>query len=368
MNLSLSLPEFDLTAICRGWARLKFTSKERTDLYRRLAGLMRNKVQLQKALESLCYYASDRDSNPNTPRAVALQSILDGVLDGKSLAEALEGWAPDAERMLIQAGEMSGDLPGILDRAVEVTTAASAMVKAIAGALGYPSLLMVAIVGVLFSFGQFVFPEFALSLPMEQWTGIGGQMAVLVQVTQTWFLPACIAVPIAIALLFKTMPIWTGKIRRRLDRFPPWSLYRLLVGTQFLLAVSALLNGGMQESEILEQLLGFVRPWLRERLQAALNGIQEGRCLGAALYEAGYEFPAREVNEDLEIYAQTKEYEISVDRLARSWVATGVERVKAQSQIMFNLMIVVFGLTITWIVLGMFDLQDQITATANMNF
>src|SRR3546814_18795379 len=81
------------------------------------------------------------------------------------------------------------------------------------------------------------------------------------------------------------------RIRIYLDKIPPWSIYRMLQGSTFLLNIAIMIKAGVRLQNILIMMDKTGSPWVRSRVGAALAGINSGLNLGQALPGTGYQFP-----------------------------------------------------------------------------
>jgi type II secretory pathway component PulF len=125
---------------------------------RQLSVLMTSGTPLVQALGSLERQAADKSW-----RAV-VTTLRTKVEEGATLAQAMES-RPDVFdpvcRSLISAGESGGSFDTMLDRLATLTRRQMHVRNAVAGALIYPTLLVVVAIGVLATMLLFVLPRFA---------------------------------------------------------------------------------------------------------------------------------------------------------------------------------------------------------------
>jgi len=62
--------------------------------------------------------------------------------------------------------------------------------------------------------------------------------------------------------IISRLPIWTGNVRRFLDKYPPWVLYRDFSGAMLIVSLSTLMRSGVSLRSSLERSLRFSSPWL----------------------------------------------------------------------------------------------------------
>ena len=117
------------------------SNKTRLKLYRKIASLMKNRFSLMDALDMLHDGASNGGKNPSEPLAIALAAWARALNNGAPFSDALKGWAPDRERLMLSVGDLS-DLENALLNLIKVTEGSTKMLRPIIGAITYPSFLL----------------------------------------------------------------------------------------------------------------------------------------------------------------------------------------------------------------------------------
>ena len=347
------------------FAKFQFGRTQRVRLYRQLERLLRNGVPLHRALEALYNRASRDGKKKDHPEAIAIDTFNRIYKSGKSFGTALSGWVPYQEQMLIEAGELSGDLSRALKDVVEVSQGTSRIKGALVGGLAYPMVLLFTTLAMVYMFGVQIIPPFAEISPTETWEGGAAQMAWLARSVETWTLPVLGVIFAAITLYMSTVSVWKGRGRVIVDRFPPWSMYRMWQGSGFMLSLSALIRAGVPVPEALRRIRRNANPYLVERIDLTLRHINSGANLGEALMRAKCGFPDQEIIQDLRIYASLSNFEDALEMIAKEWIEEGVARVQAQSKTLNNLMLFFLAGVIGWLGWGLFEVQKTVTAAAN---
>ena len=348
----------------RTWLRLQFGATQRIRVYQKLNRFLNSSVPLAKALEIMYQHASEDGRKPKNATALIIKEWLRSVKNGQSFGQAIQGWVPDGDRLVIEGGEAAGRLPDAIDRAVLVSESLKLIVNTIIGGIAYPIMLFLAAVGFLFFFGTSVIPQFEEILPRSEWTGVAGQMSVMSDFVQSglfWVLLLLAALGVVTAA---TMTRWTGPLRARFDKYPPWALYRLVIGAGFMLTVSGMIKAGIAVPKILTMLQRGASPWYVERLSKTLFQVKNGHNLGEALYRTGLNFPDKETVMDLRSYAGLNKFDETLQRLGEEWLADAVKRVKAQMSVLFMVCLLFFGGVFFWIAGGIFSLVNQVQAGA----
>ena len=340
------------------------SNKVRLKLYRKLASLMANRFSLMDALELLYRGASDNGKKPYEPMAIAIVSWMKVLQNGLTFADALKGWAPGRERLMLSTGDVS-NLESALLNLIKVTEGSTKMIRPIIGAVAYPTFLIMMSVVILYCIGVYLVPPMLEAAPGIIWKGTAGDLVDVSEWIQEYWLIAFASVPIVIFLIYITIGIWTGSLRIVFDRMPPWSLYKIFIGVSWLLAMAALIKGGTPVSSAMSALRRDANAYLRERIDKALKYINNGDNLGTALYKTETEFPDREIISDLTVYSELDNFEEAIDNLANEWLEESVYMIEQRASVLNMIALLAIGGVIAWAVMGVFDMQDQITSSMN---
>ncbi|MFZ6774453.1 type II secretion system F family protein [Undibacterium sp. SXout7W] len=351
--------QFDIN---RWWAKTQFSESARLRLYRKISKMLANGLPLLKILEELRDRASYNGRKLNEPMVIILDDCRRMVQNGRLLSEGLEWWIPRNEQMIIMAGEQSGRLEITLAAVIDVVLAGKKIKQVIIGGVAYPFAIFTMIIVYIYVFGTRVIPQFTRIVDPTHWHGAAKSLYIMSQIVQNWMLAVVAIVVIFITMILVSMPLWRGDTRVFFDRFAPYSIYRLIIGSGFLMAFSALQFAGITVEKSLARLSDLSDPWLRERLDGALLGVKSGLNCGEALRNAGYGFPSKEVVDDLCVYAEYKGFAEALKILADEWMDDGVETIAMQMKIFNGFAIVSLAIVIGWLVTGFFGIQQEIAA------
>lgn len=347
------------------FARTQLTESKRLKLFRKIAVMLRNGTRLEDVLSNLQMRATKNGKKPNEAMGVVLEHWLRGIRNGGKFSEAVDGWIPIPEQMLIMAGEEAGKLPEQLERLIEVVTASKAIKRAVVGGVFYPTVLLTVTFAYLMLFGVKVIPEFAKVVDPSKWGGMARSLYLMSNFVTAWGVTFALGVVAMIAGLILSLPVLTGRIRIVLDHVPPWSIYRLVVGSGFMLSLSALLMGGGRVQDALITLSKTSNRYLRERMEGFLLGVNSGLNPGEAMNASGYHFPSQEIVDDLAVYAEhTGSFSESLAIIAEEWLEDGVNQVATQMGLFKGMAIAVMTIVLMWITAGFFGIQQEITAVS----
>ena len=344
---------------------VQFSNKTRLKLYRKIASLMRNRFSLMDALDMLHDGASNGGKNPGEPLAIAIAAWGRALNNGKTFSDALRGWAPSRERLMLSVGDVS-DLEGALLNLIKVTEGSTKMIRPIIGAIAYPSFLMMMAILIIYAIGVYMVPPMIDAAPTVVWRGMAKDLVDLSDWIKNNWAFAFASLPVLMLVIYFTIGIWTGKIRAFFDNLPPWSLYKVFVGISWLLALSALVKGGTPVSTAMRALRRDASKYLRELIDKTMIFINNGDNLGQALAKTGLNFPDAEIISDLKIYSELDNFEEALDRLANDWLDESAEAVEQKASILNMVAMFAISGIIAWAVFGVFEMQDQITSSMGM--
>lgn len=340
--------------------KAQFGKNSRLRTYRKLARYHENGVQLQESLKQIISQETRDGKKPKAPIAFAAAEWLRRIENGSDFGDAIRGWVPSADVVIIDAGDKAGRIGDALHNACLITESNGRIRAEVLKATLYPVALLFGAFAFMAFFGLNVVPAFDEVYPKENWTGVGAQMAWMADFVQTGLLPL-IGFLIAMAvLLFWSMPRWTGKVRVRLDKMPPYSIYRLMTGSSFLLSMAAMIGAGIHVPEGVRIMLRNSNPWLRERLSRVLFFIRDGYDLGDSLYRINMDFPDYEIVNDLRAYSKMKGFNEMLLQIGKQAIDDTVGKIAAQAAVMRNVGIVFIGLVFMWIAVGLFSVQQQL--------
>ncbi|MBO5442939.1 MAG: type II secretion system F family protein [Alphaproteobacteria bacterium] len=340
----------------------QFSNDTRLKIYRKLASLMRNRFSLMDALDLLHDSVSNGGKNPSEPLAIAIASWGKALQNGLTFSDALKGWAPNRERLMLSVGDVS-DLEGALLNLIRVTEGSTKMVRPIVGAITYPTFLFMMAILIIYGIGVYMVPPMIDAAPTVRWRGTAKTLVDISDWIAQYWLIAFSALPVVMIIIYGTIGIWTGKIRAFFDSIPPWSLYKVFSGISWLLALSALVKSGTPVSTSLRALRRDSNSYLKERIDETLIHINNGDNLGQALAKTGLDFPDAEIISDLKIYSELDNFEEALEKLANDWLDESVYMIEQKASILNMAALLSVGGVIAWAVMGVFEMQDQITSS-----
>lgn len=334
----------------------------RLKIYRKIASLMKNRFSLMSALDMIHDSISDGGKKNDEPMAIAIACWGRALNNGLPFSDALKGWAPDRERLMLSVGDVS-DLESALLNLIRVTEGSTKMIRPIISAIAYPTFLFLMAVLIIYGIGVYMVPPMLDAAPGTRWTGLAKDLVGVSEWIKDYWLLAFAALPTIMIIIYATIGIWTGSVRAMIDNIPPYSLYKVFVGISWLLALSALVKGGTPVSTALRALRRDSTKYLQERIDKTLVFINNGDNLGQALQKTRLNFPDKEVVADLKIYSELDNFEEALEALANEWLEESVYLIEQKAALLNMVAILSVAGVIAWAVMGTFAMQDQITSS-----
>jgi type II secretory pathway component PulF len=345
------------------------SGNERRRLWLKLAKMINNGVPIIKAIESLIErrVAMGQAKHQMT---IALKTWSHRLANGATFSESISGWVSTDERMLIMGGEQSGELERSLAACARVMEAKSKIKGAVLGGTLYPAFLVLIAFGALALFSYQIVPAFTSAVQgREPWVGLARSLVDMSEFVQSYMLYMISALIAVVVLFFYSLSRWTqrlGGVRIKLDRYAPYSIYRIVQGSSWLLSFAAMIESGMRIEMALSELEKQASPWLKDRLRACLRGMRSGQNVGAALASSGYKFPDREIIDDMSVYASLAGFDEALKIIGNEWLEEGISAVQKQMKTVFAVGIIFVGAMLAFMIGGMFAMQIQLTDALRM--
>ena len=359
MNKSLSA---NIVNVWYARYSVRVHSSDRLELYRKLMALIKNRFSLMDALERLYSIASKDGKSPDDSMAIATAHWMQSVRNGSTFSEALRGWVPSTEILMLSVGDVAA-LDLALAHTIRVVEGMNKMRSLVWGAVAYPLFLMMMVILLIWAVAKFMVPPMVDAVPNLQWRGVAKTLVDLSVFVDQHPILLFSVLPVIVVVCMISFPYWSGDSRAKVDNMPPWSIYRIFIGVSWLLALSALVRAGMPVSKAIRSLGGQdATPYLRYRLDRTLMYVNNGDNLGEALYHTHLRFPDDDIIGDLRIYAELDTFPEALEDLANNWLEDSIRQIETMAGILNGIAILMISGVIAWTVWGTFAMQEQMTA------
>lgn len=347
------------------YAKLVFrlNTEKRMATARKLASLLRNDFTLMDALNRLEMIESHGGTKPDEPFAIVMREWQKNLERGMSFSDATRGWVPPDETLLVMSGNLS-DLVVALENVSRVVDGTQRIKRAMTSAIAYPLFLLILTFGIIMLVGVYLVPPLAeIAGDNIIWRGMAASLIWISEFSIKYW-PVVLGIFIAlVAIVWISLPNWSGRLRAKFDKLPPWNVYKIQMSVGWLMSLSAMVAAGITIPDAMRMLADSSNKYLRSILDETLHYIANGDNLGVALNNAGRDFPNTEIIGDLAIYADMNGFDENLGRVANDYLEESVRKMESVSSALNSFGILLVSAIIAWVVLGTFQMQDQITAT-----
>lgn len=344
------------------YAKWMFRSntEKRMAICRKLASLLRNDFTLIDALERLEKIESKNGTKPNEPFAIVMREWQKNLERGMSFSDATRGWVPQDETLLVTSGNLS-NLVVALENVGRVVDGTQRIRRAMTTAIAYPMFLLALTFGIIIMVGLYLVPPLAeVATGDIIWRGAARSLIWLSDFSIKYWYFFVVGFASAVAIIWISLANWSGRLRVIFDKLPPWNVYKIQVSVGWLMSLGAMVSAGVTIPDAMRMLADNANRYLRRILDSALHFIANGDNLGVAMSRTKSNFPDSEIIGDLTIYADMNGFDENLNHVANDYLNESVRKMEKMSNLMNSLGILLVSAIIAWVVLGTFQMQDQI--------
>lgn len=340
----------------------RFSTDKRISIWRKLVSLLKNDFTLVNALNRLQMTESHGGARPNEPFAICLREWERNLERGYSFSEATRGWIPTEETLLLTSSNMSS-LIVALENVGRIVVANKRIGRAVFGAIAYPLLLLVLVVGIIIMVGIYLVPPLAeVAGEGMVWTGGAASLIWLSEWAGKYWKFIAFIFCVVVVFAWLSLPNWSGRLRAMFDKLPPWNIYKIRVSVGWMMSLAAMVSAGVSIPDAMRVIADNANKYLRDILDKTLRHIANGDNLGNALQNTGMDFPSQELIGDLSVYSDMNDFDENLNHIANEYLEESVRKIESLSDALNTVGILLISGVIAWVVLGTFQMQDQITA------
>ena len=346
------------------YAKLVFKTdtEKRMAISRKVASLLRNNFTLMDALHRIEMIESHNGRKPNEPFAIAMRDIQQNLERGMTFAQATYDWVPRDETLLLTSGNVSSLLVS-LENIGSVVNGINRIKRAMWSAIAYPLFLFVLTVAIIIMVGLYLVPPLAEAAGSAVvWRGTAASLIWVSEMAGKYWHVLAGGFIVLFILIWVSLPIWTGRLRILFDKLPPWNTYKLRMSVGWLMSLAAMVEAGVSVPDAMRLLSDYSNRYLSDILEDTLHHIANGENLGNALAATGKDFPNEEIIGDLIIYSDMNDFGKNLNQIANDYMEESVRKMENISSVLNSVGIILVSIIIGWVVMGTFQMQEQITS------
>lgn len=320
----------------------------RAEFYFDVAAAMNDKIPLFTVLKE--YEARARRRNRGD--GLMYKEMLKALQVG-SLADALKPMVSNIELILLDALQRGGDTElarglNFLSTTVEKLDKMGSVARK---AVVYPLVLFVTFAAMLVAFSLYAIPIIVSILPPEKWPFLGKVIYNTSQFIVNYGLQLAVGFVLMLLLFMFSLPRWQSPIRRYLDKFIPYSVYRVYSGSMLIVSISVLLSMGVSLRSALERAMKYSNPWMRWHLREILKGLSDKNASRFGLaFQTG--LLNWELEDRIEDASKRRDPVAAFVKIGVGSIDKIVKSVESASSKINTLMLLLGGLTLGTMMLG----------------
>lgn len=361
MAISLSIISEEGLSSALSRTSFLLLSDNRVEFYELLADYLAAGIDMVSALEAFLNQQIKDGKSDTSSDVIRLQTWLAAINEGGRLCDAIRGWVPERERMLIEAYESASNLSEGLQKTVRMMESSGEMRSIWMGAIAYPAFLTVIAGGLLHIYGTDVIPNFASMYPVEKWTGDAARLAWIADIVVNYWAGIIALMLGLMGLVVWCMPKWTGTLRVIADKMPPFSFFKLDEGAAFMVSLNAMLQAGTPVLKAVDQLRENASPWLEERLEPVVASMNGGTNIATAMKEAGFNFPDKRLISLMELHADKKTFVKALPLQVDRWIARTIKGMRKKAKVINFMSMGAVAALAGWIYLALGDISSIVT-------
>jgi type II secretory pathway component PulF len=282
------------------WFAKRELHDRRADFYYDLASTLKDRVPLFTTLRKLESRAQQR-----TPLSAPMYLQMLKGLETGSLSEALRGIASTTELTMIDATQAAGDATmadGLLFLS-ETVHKTDAMVAAMRKAVTYPVILLLMFASLLTGFAVNAVPILTQLSPANTWPPMGQALYAVSQFITHHGIWLGLGLVAFFVGMFYSFPRWTGRVRKSLDQFLPFNLYRDYASSMLMISLASLMRSGISLRSSLERTYKHSSPWGKWHIRQILINLSKpsngtfGQAFNTGLFDQELEDRIQDASE-----------------------------------------------------------------------
>jgi type II secretory pathway component PulF len=328
--------------------KLFISQSDRLSLFKKIGKYVEEGIDLQQTIESMSdeYLRNDK----NDVKGLLL-SEWNGSLTqaGEDFSEAISDWVGPTDAMMIKAGEDGGNLVEALNNVIQANESQAKIISKLKGALGYPVFLLLAAYGMMWMAKLKIIPAFEGMMDPSEWPSSPADFRELTLFITDNTALILLGVATVVFLIKFSMANLVGPIRNVLDRIPPWSAYKKVNSSLFLITLSAMMATGTAAYDAIKTLREYSSPYVQKKLDHILDIMDQGDDLGDALDESFFD---NEVMMDIRLYTRGAASTDAMVEIGKASIESTIKSIEALANTVRYIVMGLAGGYMIWMVTG----------------
>jgi type II secretory pathway component PulF len=291
---------------------------------------------------------------------VSMKFLVDDILrmmaNGTRFERAIAYWVPSQESAIIEAS--SNDVAIACQVVTSFAENMTSIKSALVGALTYPAVMVLVLIGSLLSFSEFVLPLMVKLSPPQNWPPMAQNLYALTTFIHDHLISITVTLVLVTVLSISSLARFTFMpVRNILDKLPPWNIYKPYTATTFLIALASMLKTGSSFNNAVHKMGITATPYLMHFLRRIVIRLGAGSGFGESLVIGLFE---GNLLISLTVFATTNNLEKGIKFLAdENLEEQRLVFIKKGRILGYTLMIMVTAV-IGWVMLSLYGIQSSV--------
>lgn len=264
-------------------AKDRFDTNARLVMYEKLGSALSEGITILDIVSDL----HKRYVRRKNPISYMTGKWISKIKKGENFSEAIKGWAPEGDIYLLAAGEERNNLEESFSELIRITNEQKKLKKLVSSDI-YPQFFTLAVLlGVIYGFSSYIAPQFKDLISEDKWPPVAIYYFAFSDAVLNYFAYIAAAMVLLIGLSAWSFKNLTGPLRTRLDKFPPWTIYKEMESANLLIVISGMVKSGIAVNDAITKIEKFSPKYtsfhLRTMKRRLAAGINEGEAMNTGM-------------------------------------------------------------------------------------
>ncbi len=331
-----------------------FDLKKRLEFYRIIRTFTQNGISIQTSLR--LYGDMIKKYNNDVSMKFLVDDLLRMMANGTRFERAIAYWVPSQESAIIEAS--SNDVAIACQVVTSFAENMTSIKSALVGALTYPAVMVLVLIGSLLSFSEFVLPLMVKLSPPQNWPPMAQNLYALTTFIHDHLISIAITLVSITVLSISSLARFTFMpVRNILDKLPPWNIYKPYTATTFLIALASMLKTGSSFNNAVHKMGITATPYLMHFLRRIVIRLGAGSGFGESLVIGLFE---GNLLISLTVFATTNNLEKGIKFLADENLEEQRLVFIKKGRILGYAMMIAVTAVIGWVMLSLYGIQSSV--------
>lgn len=279
-------------------------------------------------------------------------TLTNKIAEGQPLADGMREWFSPNVVEIVRVGEAGGALAQTLKSAINMLSQQGVAIGSFVTAVTYPLFVIAIACVVIIYINNSVFWQFKMIKPVEQWPADGKRLVSYANFIRHWWWTVILLIIGVFVALRYIMGNYVGEFRPQLDKIPPFSFYRKLVGARLLETLGLLVSNGVVFKSAIKVMQFQANPYALSHLTKMEHLLSMGKTNIADVLDTGLIEPNDLMR--LRVMAEVKGFEHGLVRMGIRGTEQATATLKTIAKVIGGIFLALGGWLIIVIIKGIY--------------